>query len=130
MGFVPHLKGKIRYVFFSLWVPALLSIIGGVLFFVIFPDLYDEKGQKVTGFANDEGKTYYLDEKGVMQIGWVEVEDIWYYFNTSGAMATGWVKDGDNWYWLKTNGAMAYSTSVKVNGTTYNFNDKGVCTNP
>lgn len=32
MGWVPHLKGKLRYVFFALWMPALLSILGGVLF--------------------------------------------------------------------------------------------------
>ena len=25
MGWVPHLKGKIRYVFFALWMPALLA---------------------------------------------------------------------------------------------------------
>ena len=36
MGWVPHLKGKLRYVFFALWMPALLSIVGGVLFFVFF----------------------------------------------------------------------------------------------
>ncbi len=29
MGWIPHLKGKIRYVFFALWMPALLSIVGG-----------------------------------------------------------------------------------------------------
>ena len=39
MGWIPHLKGKLRYVFFALWMPALLSILGGVLFFVIFPDV-------------------------------------------------------------------------------------------
>ncbi|MCQ5134554.1 hypothetical protein, partial [Coprococcus eutactus] len=29
MGWVPHLKGKLRYVFFARWMPALLSIVGG-----------------------------------------------------------------------------------------------------
>ncbi|MCM1181150.1 MAG: CPBP family intramembrane metalloprotease [Clostridium sp.] len=43
MGWVPHLKGKIRYLFFALWMPALLSIIGGVLFFVIFPNAFDSE---------------------------------------------------------------------------------------
>ena len=43
MGWVPHLKGKIRYVFFALWMPALLSIIGGVLFFIIFPKAFDSE---------------------------------------------------------------------------------------
>lgn len=41
MGWAPHLKGRIRYIFFSLWMPALLSIIGGVLFFIIFPKTLD-----------------------------------------------------------------------------------------
>lgn len=41
MGWTPHLKGRIRYIFFSLWMPALLSIIGGVLFFIIFPKTLD-----------------------------------------------------------------------------------------
>ena len=40
MGWVPHLKGRIRYLFFALWVPALLSIIGGVLFFAFFLYLF------------------------------------------------------------------------------------------
>lgn len=40
LGWIPHLKGKIRYIFFALWMPALLSIIGGV-FFVFFPDAFD-----------------------------------------------------------------------------------------
>ena len=41
MGWAPHLKGRIRYIFFSLWMPALLSIVGGVLFFIIFPETLD-----------------------------------------------------------------------------------------
>lgn len=43
MGWLPHLKGKVRYIFFALWMPALLSIIGGVLFFVIFPKTFDSE---------------------------------------------------------------------------------------
>ena len=30
MGWVPHLKGKLRYVFLALWMPAVLSSLGGV----------------------------------------------------------------------------------------------------
>ena len=41
MGWVPHLKGRIRYIFFSIWMPVLLSVIGGVLFFVILPKVFD-----------------------------------------------------------------------------------------
>jgi len=41
MGWKPQLKGRIKYIFFSLWMPALLSIIGAVLFFIIFPKTLD-----------------------------------------------------------------------------------------
>lgn len=41
MGWIPHLKGRIRYVLFSLYMPLLLSIIGAVLYFAIFPDTID-----------------------------------------------------------------------------------------
>ena len=41
MGWIPHLKGRIRYIFFSLYMPLILSIIGAVLYFAIFPDTID-----------------------------------------------------------------------------------------
>ena len=37
MGWVPHLKGKLRYVFFALWMPALLSYPWRGLVFCDFP---------------------------------------------------------------------------------------------
>ena len=49
MGWVPHLKGNLRYVFFALWMPAVLSIVGGVLFFVIFPDTFDSEFMTLRG---------------------------------------------------------------------------------
>lgn len=47
MGWVPHLKGKVRYIFFALWVPALLSILGGLLFFIAFPNAFDPDFQVI-----------------------------------------------------------------------------------
>ena len=41
MGWVPHLKGRVRYIFFALWMPILLGIIGAVLYYVIFPDAFN-----------------------------------------------------------------------------------------
>lgn len=43
MGWMPHLKGKGRYLFFALWMPALLSSLGGILFFVVFPNAFDSE---------------------------------------------------------------------------------------
>lgn len=41
MGWKPHLKGKVKYILFALWMPAVLSIIGGVIYFLIFPNTFD-----------------------------------------------------------------------------------------
>lgn len=55
MGWIPHLKGKIRYIFFALWIPALLSILGGVLFFVIFPYTFDSEFQTLNNLLEEAG---------------------------------------------------------------------------
>ena len=41
MGWVPHLKGKVKWVFFALWIPAVLNLAGAVLYFLIFPGHFD-----------------------------------------------------------------------------------------
>ena len=64
MGWVPHLKGKIRYVFFALWIPALLSIIGGVLFFIIFPKAFDSEFLTLRGLI-EAGALEKLEAQGL-----------------------------------------------------------------
>ena len=64
MGWVPHLKGKIRYVFFALWMPALLSIIGGVLFFIIFPKAFDSEFLTLRGLI-EAGALEKLEAQGL-----------------------------------------------------------------
>ena len=65
MGWVPHLKNKIRYVFFALWMPALLSIVGGVLFFVFFPDAYDSEFLTLRGILEEAGALQQLEAQGL-----------------------------------------------------------------
>lgn len=55
MGWIPHLKGKIRYVFFALWIPALLSLLGGGLFFLIFPNTFDSEFLTLRGLLEEAG---------------------------------------------------------------------------
>ena len=64
MGWVPHLKGNIRYVFFALWMPALLSIIGGVLFFIIFPKAFDSEFLTLRGLI-EAGALEKLEAQGL-----------------------------------------------------------------
>ena len=65
MGWVPHLKGKLRYVFFALWMPALLSILGGVLFFVIFPDTFDSEFMTLRGLLEEAGALEQFEAQGI-----------------------------------------------------------------
>ena len=90
----------------------------------------DENGAMVTGWVDDDGTWYYMDSTGAMFMGWVQSGSAWYYMKTTGEMATGWVQDNGTWYFMDKNGAMIANTSRKINGTTYNFNASGACTNP
>lgn len=65
MGWVPHLKGKIRYLFFALWMPVLLSIIGGVLFFAFFPDAYDSEFLTLHSLFEEAGALEQLEAQGL-----------------------------------------------------------------
>lgn len=65
MGWKPHLKGKIKYVFFALWTPAVLSIIGGVIFFVIFPHTFDSELQTMHNMMEEAGALKQLEEQGI-----------------------------------------------------------------
>lgn len=65
MGWIPHLKGKIRYVFFALWVPALLSIIGGGLFFAFFPDAFDSEFLTMRSMLEEAGALKQLETQGL-----------------------------------------------------------------
>lgn len=65
MGWVPHLKGRIRYIFFSLWIPVLLSIIGGVLFFVIFPNAFDTEFITLRSQLEQAGALDKLEAQGI-----------------------------------------------------------------
>lgn len=65
MGWIPHLKGKIKYIFFALWMPALLSTIGGVLFFVIFSDTYDSEFQTMHNLLEESGALEQFESMGI-----------------------------------------------------------------
>lgn len=66
IGFMPHLKGKIRYVFAAWFVPGFLAIMGAALFFMIFPKTFDltgsmiaaTTGQDVAEVLKAQGMTY------------------------------------------------------------------------
>lgn len=65
MGWIPHLKGKLQYVFFALWMPALLSIIGGVLFFAVFPHTFDSEFLTLYGLLEEAGALEQFEAQGI-----------------------------------------------------------------
>lgn len=63
MGWIPHIKGKIRYIFFALWMPALLSTIGGGLFFAVFPDAFDYEFLTLCSLMEEAGTLEQLESQ-------------------------------------------------------------------
>lgn len=44
MGWIPHLKGKVRYVLSAMLLPGVLACFGAVIYFAIFPSAFDLTG--------------------------------------------------------------------------------------
>lgn len=65
MGWIPHLKGKVRYIFFALLMPFLLSIVGAVLFFVIFPNMFDPELSGLSLSLEQAGVLEQLEAQGI-----------------------------------------------------------------
>ncbi len=65
MGWVPRLKGRVRYVFFALWIPALLSILGGGLFFLVFPHTFDSEFLTLYGILEEAGALEQFEAQGL-----------------------------------------------------------------
>lgn len=65
MGWKPRLNGKIRYIFFSLWMPAILSVIGGVLFFVFFPKAFDPEFTTIRLQLEQVGALEQFESQGI-----------------------------------------------------------------
>lgn len=55
MGWKPHLKGKIKYLFIAWFVPAILGAVGAALYFVLFPNAYDSSYSYIYTQIGDAG---------------------------------------------------------------------------
>ena len=55
MGWAPHLKGKLRWVF-AVWLgTAVLALLGAALYYVLFPARFDGNGAYLTAQLGEEG---------------------------------------------------------------------------
>ena len=78
-------------------------------------------GRMVTGWLSRPSGWYYLSDSGAMATGWQYIRNAWYYLEEgNGNMVTGWKQVGNNWYYLQSSGAMAANTWIGdyyVNGS-------------
>ena len=68
-----------------------------------------------------------------VQTGWVTPDgQEWYYVQEDGEYVySNWVSDGGKWYYCDMSGRMVCDVNnYRIDGTGYNFNSSGVCTNP
>lgn len=75
------------------------------------------------GFYTEDGKTYYYKD-GNKVIGWLELNGGTYYFDGSGIMQTGHIKIDKYYYYFSEEGKMQKGI-VKINKNLFFFNSKG-----
>lgn len=68
MGWIPKLKGNVRWIFWAILVPAVVVILGAVLFYVLYPDLFDPTA---SSYLRKQG-----EDLGVDMIGQLESQGI------------------------------------------------------
>lgn len=87
----------------------------------------------LASFWNYDGTNWeFCDDKGGRVSGaWVTWNGNWYHMNNVGNMDIGWFQDGrtDDWYYANEDGSMRTEDLVDK-GVVFNFDNKGVCTNP
>ena len=64
MGWKPHLKGKIKFLLAAWLLPALLTAIGAVLYFAVFPGHFDMSGEYIVANVGAEAMEQ-LEAQGI-----------------------------------------------------------------
>lgn len=109
--------------------------------------VYYDKGEKVHGWLNQNGRWYYFRENtGTMVTGWQYINDHWYYFRDSGTrvnkwqyidggwkyfsimgrLQTGWKSEGTKYYYLDPETGNRVTGERTIDGKTYVFGEDGV----
>ena len=64
IGWKPQFKGKLRYILAAWFLPSVLSILGAILYFMIFPDRLDLTGGYLTEVVG-EVEIQQLKDQGI-----------------------------------------------------------------
>ncbi len=55
MGWLPKFRGNIKWIFFAVFFPIVITALGAALFFLIFPDLFDTTGSYLAAQGESMG---------------------------------------------------------------------------
>lgn len=86
---------------------------------------YRMNGQRIVGFFQVDGVTYYQGDDGFLSTGWLEDNDLRYYFNANGAMATGWLEVDASRYYLGSDGTATVGWA-EIDENMYYFSEDGL----
>lgn len=81
-------------------------------------------GMVETGWLEHNGHTHYLQENGASAEGWLWMDDHYYYFNDDGVMQTGWLEIDGEVYYLDENGCRV-TGEIVLDGRKYRFQEDG-----
>lgn len=73
-----------------------------------------------------KGSWYFLKKSGKMKTGWLNWNGNRYYLRQGGDMRVGWLKYKGKYYYFDKNGVMLRSTTRRIDGKKYQFDEKGV----
>ena len=82
---------------------------------------YVINGQRVEGFFQTDGVTYYQNTDGFLATGWMTLGESRYYFNANGSMVSGWFEIDRSHYYFGADGTATVGWA-EIDGKTYYFN--------
>ena len=89
----------------------------------------DFPGPLEAGWRVEDGIRRYYDSNGDRLEGVCLIDGYYYYLDDDGMYTGGWKLAEGNWYYFQSNGHAYANTTVTINGKSYTFNSRAICTN-
>ena len=83
---------------------------------------YVIEGQRIIGFFQVDGITYYQTQEGFLATGWMMLDETRYYFNANGSMVLGWFELDRDRYYFGADGTATIGWA-EIEGKTYYFDE-------
>ena len=88
---------------------------------------YLEDGSAASGWLEIEGSQYYFGEGGLLRSGFRDVDGVIYYFSEDGAKVSGWVEVDGRRYYLRQSGSLVTGW-LSLDGQRYYLTETGAVT--